>query len=622
MFTSICYNHSKLGFYALIAKSRPHTFQKKTFLTKKSKGGALLKKVLKYLKPIRGAAALSMILVLVAQGMTLALPMLMSKIINVGIQSADVDYIKRVGIIMIGVSALGLGISALSSYYTAKTSAEYGKILREKIFLKVESLAQSDIDKIGTPSLITRCTSDVQVMQDFLMQCIQILIASPVMLIGGTFMAFFLNAKLAMIIFAIIPVIAVLAFAVVKLVMPLFKERQKMTDEVNRFLREKLSGMRVIRAFNKTEFEDERFSEKNLRLSALVMKFARIMSVLMPICIMLIVAALDILIYAATKNIDVMTDTVKIQNSVGDLQAFVIYMIMIVFSVSMTAAMFVIVPRANISAKRICEVLDLEARIKDPIAALEPDEKFKGTVEFKNVSFGYDDTQNNILSNVSFTAESGKTTAIIGSTGSGKSTLVNLILRFYDVSGGSVLFDGVDVRSLTQSQLHSKIGLVPQKACLFSGSIKENLLYGNENATEQRLRLALDIAQCSDFVDALPKGIDSPVSQSATNFSGGQKQRLSIARALVRDAEVFVFDDSFSALDFITDAALRRALRENLSATVIIVAQRVGTIIDADKIIVLDEGRVVGEGTHKQLVSSCPVYREIVKSQLSEEALV
>lgn len=582
----------------------------------------LLKKVLKYLKPIRGAAVLSMVLVLLAQGMTLALPMLMSQIINVGIQNADVGYIKRVGAVMVGVSALGLVISALSSFFTAKTSAGYGRILREKIFLKVESLAQSDIDRIGTPSLITRCTSDVQVMQDFLLQSIQIIIASPVMLVGGTFMTFFLNAKLAMIIFAIIPVIALIAYVVVKLVMPLFKERQKMTDEVNRFLREKLSGMRVIRAFNRTSFEDERFSEKNLRLSALIMKFARIMSVLLPICIVLIIAALDLLIFAATKNIDAMTDAVKIQNSVGDLQAFVIYMIMIVFSVSMTAAMFVIVPRANISAKRICEILDLEAKIKDPENPLSTKEAQKGTVEFRNVCFGYEDTENNILSDVSFTAESGKTTAVIGSTGSGKSTLVNLLLRFYDVTGGAVLVDGTDVRSLSQSELHSKIGLVPQKPCLFSGSIRDNLLFGNENADEERIRLALDVAQCGDFVYSLPQGIDSPVSQSATNFSGGQKQRLSIARALARDAEIFVFDDSFSALDYITDAALRRALREKLSATVIIVAQRVGTIIDADKIIVLDEGKVVGEGTHKELVSSCPVYREIVRSQLSEEALV
>lgn len=580
-----------------------------------------MKKVLRYLKPIKGSAVLSMILVVLAQGMTLALPMLMSQIINVGIQSGDLPYIKRVGLIMIGVSALGMGISALSSYYSSKTSSLYGKILREKIFVKVESLAQSDIDKIGTPSLITRCTSDVQVMQDFVLQCINIIIASPLMLVGGTFMAFFLNAKLALIIFAIIPIIALLAYIVVKLVMPLFKRRQKLTDEVNRFLREKLSGIRVIRAFNKSDSEDEFFEEKNFELSALVLKFSRIMSVLLPVCIVLIIAALDLLIYIATKNIDSLTDTVKIQNSVGDLQAFVIYMIMIVFSVSMTAAMFVIVPRANISAKRITEILDLEPELTDPenVQSVLPGEK--GKVEFKNVSFGYAETENNILSNVSFTAESGKTTAIIGATGSGKTSIISLIARFYDVSGGEVLFDGTDVRSLSQDDLHSRISLSLQKPRLFSGTIRENLLYGNENASDERLWKALEIAQCTEFISGLEDGIESRVSQNATNFSGGQKQRLAIARALVKDAEVYIFDDSFSALDFSTDARLRAALRKELDATVIIVAQRVGTILDADKIIVLDEGKIVGEGTHGELVSSCDVYREIAESQLSKEAL-
>lgn len=579
-----------------------------------------MKKVLSYIKPIKGTAVLSMILVLLAQGMTLALPMLMSQIINVGIQNKDLDYIKRVGLIMIAVSALGVGISVLSSYYSSKTATCYGKILREKIFLKVETLSQEDIDRIGTPSLITRCTSDVQVMQDFVLQLIRIIIASPIMLVGGTFMAFFLNAKLAMIIFAIIPVIALLAFVVVKLVMPLFKKRQKLTDEVNRYLREKLTGIRVIRAFNRTDFEDEVFSEKNLLLSGLVMKFSRIMAVLLPVCIVLIIMALDLLIYVATKNIDAMTDVVKIQNSVGDLQAFVIYMIMIVFSVSMTAAMFVIVPRANISAKRITEVLDLEAKIKDPEKPLSVDESKKGTVEFKNVSFGYEDAESSVLSGIDFTAESGKVTAIIGATGSGKTTLINLISRFYDVGEGEVLFDGVNVKNLSQSDLHSRIGLVPQKSFLFSGSIRDNLLYGDENADEERLALALDVAQCNEFVSALPDGIESPVSQNATNFSGGQKQRLSIARALVKRAEVYIFDDSFSALDFMTDAKLRTAIREKISATVIIVAQRVGTILDADKIIVLDEGKIVGEGKHGELLKSCSVYREIVQSQLSEEA--
>ena len=581
-------------------------------------GGSALKKVLSYLKPIKGTAVLAMILVVFAQAATLCFPLLMSRIINVGIQNGDRDYINKIGLVMVGVALLGLVISSLSSYFSSKTSTAYGKILREKIFLKVESLSQSDIDKIGTPSLITRCTGDVQVMQDFVFQLIDIIIYSPILIIGGTVMAFFLNAKLALIIFAVVPVIALLALVVVKLVMPLFKKKQKLTDEVNRFLREKLSGIRVIRAFNRTKTEDECFAEKNLRLSGLVMKFSRIMAVLLPVCIVLIIGALDFLIYSAAKSIDAMTDVVKIQNSVGDLQAFVIYMIMIVFSVSLAASMFVIVPRANISAKRINEVLDLEPAIKDPQKAEKIKKENEGTVEFKNVLFSYNNAEKPVLSNISFIAEKNKVTAIIGATGSGKSTVASLIARFYDVDAGQVLFDGVDVRNLEQKELHKRLGIVPQKSFLFSGSIKDNLLYGNEDATDERLALALDIAQC-DFVRELEGGIDSPVSQNATNFSGGQKQRLSIARALVRDAEVYIFDDSFSALDFMTDAKLRKALREKLSATVIIVAQRVGTILDADKIIVLDEGKIAGIGTHRELCESCEIYREIVRSQLDGE---
>lgn len=562
-----------------------------------------------------------MILVVFAQAATLCLPLLMSSIINSGIQTGNFENIKRYGLIMSAVAFAGLIVSSCSSYFSSKTSTSYGRILREKIFLKVESLSQSDIDKIGTPSLITRCTGDVQVMQDFVFQLIDIIIYSPILIVGGTVMAFFLNARLALIIFAIIPVIALIAFIVVRLVMPLFKKKQKLTDEVNRFMREKLSGIRVIRAFNRTKFEDALFSEKNIRLSGLVMKFSRIMAILLPICIVLIIAALDFLIFSAAKSIDAMTDVVKIQNSVGDLQAFVVYMVMIVFSVSLTASMFVIIPRANISAKRINEVLELEPAIKDPENPVEIEKENEGTVEFRNVSFGYSDAESPVLSDVSFTAEKNKVTAIIGATGSGKTTLANLIARFYDVNDGQVLFDGVDVRSIKQSELHKRLGLVPQKNFLFSGSIRENLLYGNENATDERLELALDIAQCG-FVRELENGIESRISQNATNLSGGQKQRISIARALVRDAEVYIFDDSFSALDFMTDAKLRKALREKLSATVIIVAQRVGTILDADKIVVLDEGKVAGIGTHKELCSSCGIYREIVRSQLNEEALV
>ena len=568
-----------------------------------------------------GTVVLAILLVVLVQAMSLALPLLMSMIINNGISAGDMEYIKKTGLLMAGVFALNILVSVLSSYFTSKTAAGYGRIMRAKIFLKVESLSHSDIEHIGTPSLITRCTNDVKVLQDFLLQGMRMILAAPIMLVGGTTMAFILNAKLAMIIFAIIPIIAVICFVVVKIVMPLFKKRQKLTDEVNSFLREKLSGIRVIRAFNTSEKEDERFDGKNRRLSALVLKFQRTMSVILPLCITLIISALVALVFIASKNIEAMTDTVKIQNTVGDLQAFLLYMMMIVFAVTIAAAMFVIVPRANISARRINEVLEIEPGIKDAETTKDIVEEKRGTVEFDHVTFGYKGAEP-VLKDISFTAEKGKVTAVIGSTGSGKSSLVSLITRFYDVTGGRVLFDGTDVRELSQQKLHSLIGFVPQKATLFSGTVRENLLYGDENASEERLRLALDISQSSEFVDKLPDGLDSRISQSGTNLSGGQKQRLSIARALVRQADVYIFDDSFSALDFRTDARLRAAIKENLDATVIIVAQRVGTIIDADKIIVLDEGRIAGIGTHRQLLDSCTVYREIAESQLTKEALV
>lgn len=578
-------------------------------------------KALKYLKQIKGDVVKALILVVLNQLSNLVLPLMMSMIINVGIANTDMQYIKKVGFLMAVVSALHVALAIGNSYYTSKASAGYARILREDLFLKVESLSQNDIDKIGTASLITRCTSDVKVMQDFILQGMRMIISSPIMLVGGTIMAFFMNAKLASVIFAIIPIIAVIALAVVKSVMPLFRKRQKLTDSVNRFLRQKLSGIRVIKAFNTIDKEDDDFSKKNAELSSLILKFQRIMAVLIPICIVLIVIALDIIILIATKNIDALTDTVKIQNTVGDLQAFVIYMIMIVAAVTMSAAMFVIVPRANISAKRINEVLELEAEICDDENPQSVDENKKGEIAFENVSFNYNDGQKNILSDISFTAQKGKTTAIIGSTGSGKTTIASLICRFYDVKSGRVLFDGVDVRKLSQKDLHERIGYVPQKAFLFSGTIEENLRYGNENATEQKLQAALDISQSSEFVSGMENGMQSFISQNATNLSGGQKQRLSIARALVKDAEVYIFDDSFSALDFRTDAKLRKAIKQNIDATVIIVAQRVGTIIDADKIIVLDEGKIVGEGRHEELLSSCEVYREIAMSQLSKEVV-
>ena len=581
-----------------------------------------MKQLIKHLKHIKKPVVAAMIFAVLSQVSNLTLPVLMSSIINNGIAKADIDYVKNIGLIMMGISAFGVFIAVCNSYYSSKTSALYGKLIRRELFLKVESLSQRDIDKIGTPSLITRCTNDVRVIQDFILTALRMIISVPIMLIGGVIMSFILNPKLATIIFAVIPVIGIIAALVIKYVIPIFRKRQKLVDSVNRFVREKLSGIRVIRAFNRSETEDEKFDERNEALSDLTLRFQRLMAVLIPICIVLVIIALDILILVAANNfnsMDPVTEADKLLNAIGDLQAFVIYMIMIVSAVTMTAAMFVIVPRAKISANRITEVLNLEATVKDPEAAEEMDESLRGYVEFRNVSFGYDEAENYVLSDISFTANKGKTTAIIGSTGSGKSTVANLIMRFYDVSKGEILFAGKDIRNLNQDDLHSRIALVPQKATLFSGSVRENLLYGDENATEQQLRKALEISQSAEFVDKLPDGIESMISQNGTNLSGGQKQRLCIARALTRNADVCIFDDSFSALDFKTDAILRKAIKENIDATLIIVAQRVGTIMDADKIIVLDEGRIVGMGRHEELMENCEVYGEIYRSQMTEE---
>lgn len=575
-----------------------------------------------YLKQIKKPAIAAMIFVVLSQVSNLSLPLLMSEIINNGIANGDVPYITKVGIIMMCLSAFGVGVNVLNSYFSSKTSSAYGKLLRRELFLKVESLSQTDIDVIGTPSLITRCTNDVKVIQDFILTCLRMIISVPIMLIGGVVMAFILNAKLATVIFAVIPVIAIIAAIVIKTAIPIFRKRQKLIDNVNSFMREKINGIRVIRAFGRMETEDEKFDGTNTELSGLTLKFQRFMSVLIPVCIVIIIIALDLLIMIAAKNydkLDYILDAAKLSTAIGDLQAFVIYMIMIISSMTMVAAMFVIVPRARISANRIIEILDIVPVITEPEKAEKTDGTKKGTVEFRNVSFGYADAEEKVLSDISFTAEAGKVTAVIGGTGSGKSTLVNMIPRFYDVTEGEILFDGTDVRKLSQEDLRSRIGFIPQKACLFSGSIEENLRYGDENATPERMRLALDISQSSEFVDKLPEGIKTFVSQNGTNLSGGQKQRLSVARALTRDAEVYIFDDSFSALDFSTDAKLRRAIKENLSATVIIVAQRVGTIIDADRIVVLDRGKICGMGTHKELMETCPLYREIYDSQIEKE---
>ena len=561
-------------------------------------------KLFKGLKEIKGTVILAAVFAVLAQAGSLILPLFMSAIINNGIANSDLDYVKNAGIIMMIISGVSVVISVMNSYFSSRTATLFSKLLRKKLFVKVESLSKSDVEKIGTPSLITRCTNDVRIMQDFVLQCLRMIISAPIMLFGGVVMSFVLNPRLAGIIFALIPIIGVIVAIVIKTVIPMFRIRQKQLDGINRFIRQKLSGIRVIRAFNKQEFEDEKFEQKNLDFSALTLKFNRIMAVLIPTCILLVICGLSALIILAAKNLDsldVVTQKAQLLSAIGDLQAFVVYMIMIVFSVVMAAAMFVIIPRARISALRINEILDIEATITDPENAETGKNGMEGTVEFRNVTFAYENAGAPVLSDISFTAEKGKVTAIIGGTGSGKSSLVGMIPRFFDVTGGAVLVDGTDVRNYTQEELRSKIGYVPQKACLFSGSIEDNLRFGDEHATEEQMRKALEISCSSEFVDKLSDGMQSFISQNANNLSGGQKQRLSIARALTRKAEIYIFDDSFSALDFATDARVRENLAKNIDATIIIVAQRIGTILNADKIVVLDKGKTVGIGRHEDV---------------------
>lgn len=576
-------------------------------------------RLFKGLKEIKATVILAAVFAVLAQAGSLILPLFMSAIINNGIANSDLDYVKNAGIIMMIISGVSVVISVMNSYFSSRTATLFSKLLRKKLFTKVESLSKSDVEKIGTPSLITRCTNDVRIMQDFVLQCLRMIISAPIMLVGGVIMSFVLNPRLAGIIFALIPIIGIIAGIVIKTVIPMFRIRQKQLDGINRFIREKLSGIRVIRAFNKQEFEDEKFEQKNLDFSALTLKFNRIMSVLIPTCILLVICGLSALIILAAKNLDsldVVTQKAQLLSAIGDLQAFVVYMIMIVFSVVMAAAMFVIIPRARISAARINEIFDIEATVNDPENAESGKPGMEGTVEFRNVTFAYENAGAPVLSDISFTAEKGKVTAIIGGTGSGKSSLVGMIPRFFDVTDGAVLVDGTDVRNYTQQELRSKIGYVPQKACLFSGSIEDNLRFGDEHATEEQMRKALEISCSSEFVDKLSDGMQSFISQNANNLSGGQKQRLSIARALTRKAEIYIFDDSFSALDFATDARVRENLSKNIDATIIIVAQRIGTILNADKIVVLDKGKTVGVGRHEELMENCEEYRQIYISQM------
>lgn len=582
-------------------------------------------KLLAHMKKYTWTFAASVIFVIAQQGFTLLLPLIMSMILNNGVVKGDIIYVTTRGTLMLLTAVVGGAVALLANFFSVKTATGFGAKLRSETFRKVSSFSQHEFEQFGQGSLITRTTNDIQQIQDLVLITLKSLISAPILIIGGAIMSFVMNKTLACIIFAVVPVIGIIAFLVFKVTMPLNKSQQTKMDTINRIVREKLTGIRVVRAFNREKTEDEKFDATNSALAGIALKINRIFAVIIPIAYFLLYTILGVIVLVTTiqvNKLDAVTQAVEIQNTVGNFQAFIVYVLAMILGVGMAAAMLVMVPRGIVSGDRIYAVLSSEPCVKDAPDAvnIEDVSDQKGHLEFKDVTFCYPDAEEPVVSDISFECRAGETTAIIGSTGSGKSTIVNLIPRFFNVNSGEILVDGVNIQSVKQKNLRSKIGFIPQKAFLFSGTIRDNLTCGKKDATEEEMWAALEVAQAKDFVDAIPGKLDAPVSQSGKNMSGGQKQRLAIARALVKDAEFVIFDDSFSALDFKTDAALRAALKEKVShLNVIIVAQRVSTVMYADRIIVLDSGKICGVGTHKQLLENCNVYKEICDSQLSGE---
>ena len=545
----------------------------------------------------------------------LYLPTLTSDITNNGIMKSDVPYIWRVGGEMLLVAAGGVVCAIIASFMGSRTAMGLGRILRSKVFRNVETFSLHEFDKFGASTLITRTTNDVVQVQMTTTIIFNMMVSAPITVIGGTILAFNQDKGLTVIIAAAIPLIAALITFFAFKGIPLFKMVQAKLDKVNLVVRENLTGIRVIRAFNRIDSEEARFDKSSRDLAYTYIRVNRIMALMMPSMMLIMNLVTLSIIWFGAKKVGAG------DSNIGNLMAFMQYAMQIMISLVMLTVMFIMIPRAQAAAERITEVLAVKPDIKDPdVIKYANDEA--GYVEFRNVSFRYEGAEKPVISEISFSAKPGETTAIVGGTGSGKSTIVNLIPRFYDADDGEILIDGVNVRELSQQELRAKIGFVPQKSVLFTGTITENIQYGKSQATDEEIHQAAEISQADGFINDMNDSYSTMLSEGGLNLSGGQKQRLSIARALVRRPEIYVFDDSFSALDFKTDALLRAALKkETDNATVIIVAQRVGTVMDADRIIVLDEGKIAGIGTHKELMSSCEIYREIVSSQLSEEEL-
>ena len=574
-------------------------------------------KLFVFLKPFRASVALVLALALAQSLASLYLPRLMADIVDHGIVPDDRRQIMIYGGLMLLMALVSTAASVGSSFFSAKVASGFGRDVRNRIFDRVAHFSVHQFDRFSTASLITRTTNDTTQVQQVLIMMMTMVITAPMMAIGGIILSLSQDARLARVLIAVIPILGVIFFLIMRKAVPLFQLMQVKIDRLNLVLDEGLTGVRVIRAFDRNAHESRRFDAANLDLTGNAIAVNRLVSLLMPAMFFMMNLTSVSIIYVGALRIDAG------EMHVGAMMASLQYAIQILFSVFMVTAMFVMLPRAAASAERINAVLDVIPDVNDPSfakAAEGTPALSRATVEFENVTFQYPGAEEPALSGVSFIAKAGEVTAIIGGTGSGKSTLAGLIPRFYDVNGGRVLVDGVDVREMRQEDLRAKIGYVPQKAVLFSGTIATNIRFGREAATDDEVTKAATVAQAAEFIDQKPEGYAAPVSQGGTNLSGGQKQRLAIARALVRNAEIYVFDDSFSALDFATDAKLRAALRsETTAATVFIVSQRIGTVMNADRIIVLDDGQVVGIGAHADLIKTCAVYREIAESQASLE---
>lgn len=571
--------------------------------------------MIRIIKKMSVWAILGSVLFMVIQIISdLYLPTLTSNIIDKGVTQGDSKYILQVGMIMIGVSLIGIVASLVNTLIATREGQKIGKKLRSEIYETVSYSSLESFDKVGTASLITRTTNDVNQVQMVTQMFLRLMINAPITLIGASFLAYTRDPELTKIFLYIIPSLIIIVGIVMYFAIPLFKTLQEKTDKLNLVFREGLTGVRVIRAFNKIPFEEKRFFNANKDYTQTAVRVNILMSFLMPVITLIISITNVSIIWYGGHN--VAQGTLE----VGNMMAFMTYAMQILMSFMMMTMIFVLVPRAQASAVRINEVLDMNKEKE-----LTNDQQIKKevpTLDFNDICFRYTGAEKPALLGVDFHLKAGETLAIIGGTGSGKTSLVNLIPRFYDIEKGSILFNEQNVQDLDVKELRNRVGFVPQKAILFTGTIRSNLLYGLENATEEEMWKALEIAQAKDFVEKLPDGLDSKVEQGGDNFSGGQKQRLAIARALIKPADIYIFDDSFSALDFKTDALLRKALKENVTdAMIVIVAQRISTVVGADQIIVLDEGLMVGKGNHQELKETNETYQDIIKSQLREEEI-